>query len=259
MQMITKNFLKPNLTLRSQNGFTAVSALLYLMLIISFAYATLALSWMLIKKQQTQKICQNHLLDAQEHLINGQEQLLSLNPQAISLILRKKQLEDMIRIAPTAQERIALKAALAIVMLQMSILRRKQQSIFLLSETKALNKIWTLRREINNLFKQHAHSWKTSLPNPTWSSSRPKIMLRKIQKDPLLPIYKIPPDYAHQQTLSSHFKINIKNLFPNWIRLLKPNNSYWQEHCQSHPEKGDLKWYAQIGEGRLFGSAYSFH
>lgn len=254
-------YLRNRFTTRSlnsdQNGFATIFILLTIGLILSCLLAVAGLSWFMMEKQQLQKTCQVSLLKAQKKLIEGKHQLLALNPSVKLLVMQKKNLQKALAAAPTPYEKAAILAALVVVISKMTALKTKQQTIIRSAELIALSEVTKLRRKLHQQIRDIEANTGSPLPSPMVSLTRPKMKVQAIYKDPLLPEYKRVINYAHAQTLKANFSLITKNFFPEWIQSLQLGRFNWQESCASHPEKGGLKWYAQIGEGKLFPNASS--
>ena len=86
--------------LRNERGYVLVSGTALILLIFTLLFSSSWIFWFLIEKQKTEKLCYNHMLEAQKILIKTQERILSLNTKAWALIYEKRFLDVVILTAP---------------------------------------------------------------------------------------------------------------------------------------------------------------
>ncbi len=234
----------------NQKGFVTVGVILWAPLFLMMLCFGLWMVWLIHQKHQLSNLCHYQLLKSQQALVDGNNKLLLFNPQAMALITEKKLLNRLIQSAPPKVKALAIMRRKIVIakQIKLSVLQKS-----LIKTHRALSKGWAselrvqLHRHLKKkvLFFNKSHNFRARV-SVTWSVSRIQVHIRDKAST-----YKRSFDHSQRQTMKAQWRIPIKALAPHWLQFLLPLKNDWVGFCETHPQKGDRKWYAAIGAGKL--------
>lgn len=231
----------------SNRGFTTIGLIFLFPVLFTLTGFVLWMVWFLGVKHQQQNICYGSLLETHERAFFLQDQILNLNPTALSLILRKKQVQVALLTAPPQMKPLWLAEKKRILM-QQKRLKIQQQNLFLklYSETRfrlAYGKV-RLSRSLKKQLVFENNLQSTSLK----VSARHRKLKLHISLNDTAPVYSRRVEDQQEQAMDMGWQVPMRALLPSYLKFSLPKNSLWKGRCRTHPQQRRTKWQIAIGE-----------